>query len=259
MSSTDFTHTFSCVQVFNPRNHTIGSSDKCAIDEISIIGISPLNLSKNPNSIDKNSAHTRNTNHNNDVGDEDDEKEICRAYFKLKEAMNNYRRDENEVRTDFSGINVFDCGSSPGGWTKYLLQDEKCKTCFSCDPEALDADAVKDMPGARHVFHRGSDAIDTLRSEGEKVNLWVSEMCLADSKQQVDHLLLAKDKGILNKDAFFVLTLKFNTGHSKETFDLFATQEVERLQAQAKVVHDVQLYHLFSNQKGERTIMGTLA
>ena len=171
--------------------------------------------------------------------------------------MNNYRRDENKVRTDFSGINVFDCSSSPGGWTKYLLQDEKCKTCFSCNPGALD-DAVKDMPEAWHIFHRGSDAIDTLRSEGEKVNLSVGGMCLADPKQQVDRLLLAKDKGILNKDAFFVLTLKFNTGHSKETFDLFATQEVERLQAQPKVEH-VQLYHLFSNRKGERTIMGTLA
>ena len=255
MSSTDFTHTFSCVQVFNPRNHAMRSSDKCTIDEIFMIGISPLNLLEKPNSID-NSARTRNADHNNTVGDEDDEKEICRAYFKLKEAMSNYRRDENEVRTDFSGINAFDCGSSPGGWTKYLLQDEKCKTCFSCDPGALD-DAVKDMPGARHMRMRGSDAIETLRSEGEKVNLWVSDMCLADPKQQVDHLLLAKDKGILNEGAFFVLTLKFNTGHSKDTFDLFARQEVERLQAQAKVEH-VQLYHLFSNRKGERTIMGTL-
>jgi hypothetical protein len=82
-------------------------------------------------------------------------------------------------------------------------------------------------------------------------------MCLVDPKQQVDHLVEAKEKGILAANAFFVLTLKFNTGHSKETFDRFACQELERLKELVKV-ESVQIYHLFSNRKGERTIMGRL-
>ena len=242
MSSTDYTHTFSCVQVFNPRNQAfMKSSDNCTIDEIFMIGIAP----QTPNE-KANAGHER--------GDEEDDKEICRAYFKLKEVMDNYRRDEKGIKMDFKDMDAFDCGSSPGGWTKYLLETEKCNTCFSCDPGALD-DSVKAMKGARHLQMRGNVAIDLLQKEGETVNLWVSDMCLADPKDQVDHLVLAKEKGVLNNDSFFVLTLKFNTGHSKDTFDLFAGEELKRLKEKIKV-ENVQTYHLFSNRKGERTLIG---
>jgi hypothetical protein len=111
------------------------------------------------------------------------------------------------------------------------------------------------MKGARHLQMRGNVAIDLLQKEGETVNLWVSDMCLADPKHQVDHLVLAKEKGVLNNDSFFVLTLKFNTGHSKDTFDLFAGEELKRLKEKIKV-ENVQTYHLFSNRKGERTLIG---
>jgi len=186
-----------------------------------------------------------------------DDGEVCRAYFKLKEVFDNYRRDEKHLSPSFEKMSAFDCGSSPGGWTKYLLQNGKCSTVYSCDPGALDP-AVETMPGVRYLKMRGETAIDLLQTEKCQVNLWVSDMCLTDPKRQVDHLVYANEKGILADKAFFVLTLKFNVGHAKETFDLFAREELKRLGEKMNVEH-VQTYHLFSNRKGERTLVGRLA
>lgn len=177
MSSTDYTHIFSCVQIFNPRNHA-KMTDKCTVDEIFMVGISHLTPTKEASSIPILG-----------IGDKHDTgKEICRAYFKLKEAMDNYRKDEKEITLDFQGLDAFDCGSSPGGWTKYLIETEKCATCWSCDPGALD-DSVKTMSGIKHLQMKGYDAIDLLQKKGKKVNLWVSDMCLVDPKQQVSSFL----------------------------------------------------------------------
>lgn len=105
---------------------------------------------------------------------------------------------------------------------------------------------------------KGFDAIETLKQEGcNDISIWVSDMCLVEPTLQVNHLLQAKKEGILAKNSFFILTLKFNTGHSKETFDFFAEEEVKRLMENAEV-ENVRTYHLFSNRKGERTIMGVI-
>lgn len=245
MATTDYTHLFSSVQVFNPRTceKNTNSTEKCTVDELFMVGVPFM-----PYTIELESEKVENSDEND---------EICRAYLKLKEVMDNYRRDEPAELLSLNGKHAFDCGSSPGGWTKYLLQDEGCQTVFSCDPGALH-ESVEAMQGTRYLKMRGTDAIDLLREEGcTNVSLWVSDMCLVDPKQQVDHLVEAKEKGILAANAFFVLTLKFNTGHSKETFDRFACQELERLKELVKV-ESVQTYHLFSNRKGERTIMGRL-
>jgi len=245
MATTDFTHLFSSVQVFNPRTRekNTNSTDKCTVDELFMVGV-PLMPDAIVDASEK-------------VEKDDENDEICRAYLKLKEVMDNYRRDEPKESLSLDGKDAFDCGSSPGGWTKYLLQDEGCKTVFSCDPGALH-ESVTAIQGTRYLKMRGTDAIDLLREEGcTNVSLWVSDMCLVDPKQQVDHLVEAKQKGILAGNAFFVLTLKFNTGHSKDTFDRFACQELERLKEMVKV-ESVQTYHLFSNRKGERTLIGWL-
>ncbi len=73
----------------------------------------------------------------------------------------------------------------------------------------------------------------------------------------MNHLVQAKDKGILNPNSYFVLTLKFNTGHCKDTFDLFAREELKRLKEKINI-QNVQTYHLFSNRKGERTLIGKI-
>ena len=262
MATTNYTHLFSSVQVFTPQTHAqnMKASDKRTVDELFMVGVPLMSLETDASDINTNSPKMENVQSDDNDNDNDNENdEICRAYFKLKEVMDNYRRDEptEKASLSFHGKAAFDCGSSPGGWTKYLLQDEGCKTVYSCDPGLLD-ESVKAMEGTRHLQMRGTDAIDMLREEGcADVSLWVSDMCLVDPKQQVGHLVEAKEKGILAPNAFFVLTLKFNTGHSKDTFDLFARQELKRLQGLVNV-KSVQMYHLFSNRKGERTLIGRL-
>jgi predicted rRNA methylase YqxC with S4 and FtsJ domains len=261
MSTSDYTHLFSCVQVFHPSGQIQHKEAKDSLNEIYMIGVSPTyennQIGNNKINADINTnQNDNNTNNGSDNDSQERDQNICRAYFKLKEVMDNYRRDEKDINIDFKGINAFDCGSSPGGWTKFLLQDEDCNQVFSCDPGHLDP-SVKAMEGVRHLQMRGFDAIDLLSEEQKVVNLWVSDMCLLDPKHQIDHLVLAKEKGILAEKAFFILTLKFNTGHSKDTFDLFAKEELDRLREKLKV-DNVQVYHLFSNRKGERTVVGRL-
>lgn len=174
--------------------------------------------------------------------------DVFRAYFKLKEAMNNYRRDIQDVPSSFDGKIAF-----------YLLEDdEKCKLVYSCDHGKLEQ-SVENMAGTRYLKMRGNDGINLVQREGVIVSLWVvSGMCLADPKEQVDHLIKAKEKGILADCAMFVLTLKFNIGHSKETFDRYAEEELTRVSKELKVHNLRGLYHLFSDRKRERTVIGNL-
>lgn len=248
MATSGFTHLFSSVQIFNPRMHeqNMKDFDECTLPEIFLVGIQNIPQ-----------CEQKEVSVENQVDDDDDDDEICRAYFKLQEAMDNYRRDEPSVNTSFKEQVGFDCGSSPGGWTKWLIADEGCKTVYSCDPGLLDESVLK-LEGTRYMQMKGFDAIDTLKQEGcNDISIWVSDMCLQNPALQVNHLLQAKKKGILANNSFFILTLKFNTGHSKETFDFFAEEEVKRLMENAEV-ENVRTYHLFSNRKGERTIMGII-
>lgn len=245
MATSGFTHLFSSVQIFNPRMHeqNMKDFDECSLPEIFLVGIQSV-----PQYEQKESSVENQQN---------DDDEICRAYFKLQEAMDNYRRDEPSVNTSFQDQVGFDCGSSPGGWTKWLIADEGCKTVYSCDPGLLDESILK-LEGTRYMQMKGFDAIETLKQEGcNDISVWVSDMCLQQPTLQINHLLQAKKEGILAKKSFFILTLKFNTGHSKETFDFFAEEEVKRLKENAEV-ENVRTYHLFSNRKGERTIMGII-
>jgi len=86
-------------------------TDETALDEIFMMGITPLS---DNNENQQTQLEQNNDNNNNN---EDEDKEICRVYFKLKEAMDNYRRDEgiHGMDLNLSGMDAFDCGSSPGG------------------------------------------------------------------------------------------------------------------------------------------------
>jgi Predicted rRNA methylase len=248
MDSIDHTHILSFLQLFNPQSYAknMRATDIQTLDEIFMIGISRIPRHE----IDNFPSYAT---MDGDVADDED---ICRAYFKLKEAMDYYRRDTQNDPISFVGKVAFDCGSSPGGWTKYLLEDENCDLVYSCDPGKLDP-CVESLPGTRYLKMRGKDGIEQVRKEGNIVHLWVSDMCLVDPKDQVHHLLMAKERGILSDDATFVLTLKFNTGHCKETFDRYAQEELSYLKESLNVAN-VKLYHLFSNRKGERTLIGQL-
>jgi len=127
------------------------------------------------------------------------------------------------------------------------------------------------------------------------INIYVSDMCLNEMSQQLQYLLNIKTKwNILKPNTFFVVTLKCNTGHSRQAFDeqvkdvvtkffgdhdekdgAMKKNEEEKRKEEEKDVntsvvvkekeevirldaYGVQIFHLFSNRKGERTVMGYL-
>ena len=158
------------------------------------------------------------------------------------------------------------------GWSKYLLEERNCQLVYSCDPGDL-CPSVRQLKGLEHLKMKAMDAItylskqkqiiDQKQQEDEnkgipfqKINVWVSDMCLVDMGKQVDYLIIAKKQGLLRGNAFFVLTLKCTTGHSKHAFDEM-TQNVIKDQMQSNLsIERLQTYHLFSNKKGERTVIG---
>jgi len=185
--------------------------------------------------------------------------EICRAYYKLKEAFERYALDCRETTVHFENQVAFDCGSAPGGWTQFLIQDLKCAKVYSCDPGEL-SPKVKHLDGVHYLQMKSDKAMSCVQKEieisKELIHLWVSDMCLMDMEDQVNTFLQAKEMKILAPDAFFVLTLKCTTGHSKKRFDALAEKEIDRLLGNLENPRHVRSYHLFSNRKGERTVMG---
>ena len=99
------------------------------------------------------------------------------------------------------------------------------------------------------------DALPILKEKNTKIKVFVSDMCLHEMADQLEFLLLAKDVGILEENAFFTLTLKCNSGFSKASFDRQVEKVLETLASKAET-RMVSTYHLFSNRSGERTVLG---
>jgi 23S rRNA C2498 (ribose-2'-O)-methylase RlmM len=182
----------------------------------------------------------------------DDNNDICRAYYKLKEAF---------LRYEFQGpqgsdLVALDCGAAPGGWTKYLTKSFDCQKVYSVDPGKL-SPSVTSLLVVEHVAARIEDFLPKLQAQGELLDIWVSDMCLKDMGYQVNCMLAARDMDVLRKGLFFVLTLKCTMGHAKCTFDRQVAEEVARFKENNRV-RDLQIIHLFANRIGERTIMGYL-
>lgn len=234
-------HVLSAVKLYSPPKHTKLHEREY---DLYMIGIS-RSLPNRSNGTEVNDA--RATNDNDDI--------LCRAYYKLEEALDRYNRAFSSSMEDKYPI-AFDCGSSPGGWTKYLIESLKCTKVYSCDPGALNP-SVESLTGVHYLNMKGRDGMDVVCNFGDLINIWVSDMCLVDPSEQLNHLFAAYEKGILAPDAMFVLTIKCNTGHSKASYDKTCQAEVWRLE-QTLEVTDIYICHLFSNRKGERTIMGRL-
>ena len=237
------------------------------------VGISPSQQCTSP---------IHNINNSND---------ICRAFHKLSEAFERYR---HESSSDFIGgrdapffptpctqqqqqagskrkkdssnktIIGVDCGSAPGGWTKYLIEKAGCDKVYSIDPGGLD-DTLSSLDSVYHLKMTAAKAIPEIRKmiipnnkddddDDDKVALWVSDMCVHDIQTQVDTFLHAHKEGIFQPGAAFLLTIKCNIGHGKDRFDKLAEEEANRLKAAG--AYDMNILHLFSNRIGERTIMG---
>ena len=192
--------------------------------------------------------------------------EVCRAYYKLKEAVEAYQASRGDDELEgLHGCVGFDAGSAPGGWTRYLLERFQCEVVHSVDPAELDP-AVSGMTGARHMRMKVQDALPALMSEAREaggepgVRIWVSDMCLHAMEEQVRFLLDARDAGVLSSTGptLFVLTLKCILGHSKSAYDEQVQKVVDDMRSEADV-RDVEVYHLFSNRSGERTVVGWLS
>lgn len=201
--------------------------------------------------------------------------EICRAFYKLKEAVVRHEYHHHALPIGPDKVAV-DCGAAPGGWTQFLLDTAahsawSCRTIYSIDPARLH-DSVLSTSNNKTNNHNNNrnivqywrlsiqDALPQLAVQLERtgnntngVDIWVSDMCLHDVGYQIDILLKAMECGVVQSGTFFVITLKCNKGHSKESFDAQVAEQRQRL---AGLARDLQTFHLFSNRNGERTVVG---
>lgn len=196
---------------------------------------------------------------NNMIGEDSNDENVSRAYYKLNEAIEMYEGSHGKLCKSLYGSIALDCGSAPGGWTKYLIEHFGCEKVYSVDPGKL-APSVSHMKETTHMQMKIQDALPKLlenEASSGKVKVFVSDMCLHNMEAQVELLLQAKEQGVLTSDAFFVLTLKCIVGHSKNAYDEQVGRVVEKLRMGASV-RAVETYHLFSNRSGERTVIGYL-
>ncbi|KAL7516554.1 hypothetical protein ACHAWX_001555 [Stephanocyclus meneghinianus] len=248
----DHTHTLSIIQVDAPS--CVGKKKTKMTTPCYLVGISSAEFTIPP-------VHSTNVVANDDV---------CRAYRKLSEAFERYHGCHKSKDWPFPDFHVgskrknsprlgVDCGAAPGGWTKYLVEQAACDEVYSIDPGNM-SNSVLTLPNVHHIQMTGEAALpllhDILKRRKALISIWVSDMCVHEVSKQVDIFLQAKNKGILQSNAAFVLTIKCNIGHAKERFNELTRIEVNRLkEAGAK---DLMVFHLFSNRIGERTVIGVV-
>jgi len=266
----DFTHMLSIVEIYQYKGRGWENNDVKS-NNLYMWGLSEASLNEdvvdanNLIALDGNLVVDSNNDGNDEDGSSDDgEVEVGRAYYKLKEAIETYKSSNNneggrnKIHSDLydESVVALDCGSAPGGWTKYLIEHFNCKTVYSIDPGKL-AKSVSKLDETKHIQMKIQDAIPLLLKDNTQVKIWVSDMCLHNMESQVDLLLMAKDSGLLSSDCFVVLTLKCIVGHSKSAYDAQVKKVVDKLCDKASM-ESVEIFHLFSNRSGERTVMGYL-
>eukprot|EP00550_Attheya_septentrionalis_P004890 CAMPEP_0198298036 /NCGR_PEP_ID=MMETSP1449-20131203/39391_1 /TAXON_ID=420275 /ORGANISM="Attheya septentrionalis, Strain CCMP2084" /LENGTH=565 /DNA_ID=CAMNT_0043999197 /DNA_START=28 /DNA_END=1722 /DNA_ORIENTATION=+ len=239
ISPKGFSHMISVVEVYQYKGRGWEERQLQEDNRLYMVGISTASLELDV------------VDTNNRIADDSSGDDVSRAYYKLKEATETYEASRGILDQDLYKSIALDCGSAPGGWTKYLIERFHCPNVYSIDPGSL-APSVSTLKETRHLQMKIQDALPILlEDEGAtgQVKIWVSDMCLHDMGEQVDHLLLAKKKGLLAPNAFFVLTLKCVVGHSKSAFDSQVEKVVDKLHStlSANVV-GVETFHLFSNR-----------
>ena len=246
---TEFTHMLSVVEVYQYKGRGWESQQHDPNNRLYMFGISPASL-------DLDVVDT------NTIIAEDGSDDVNRAYYKLKEAIEMYKDLHGELHQDLYQSIALDCGSAPGGWTKYLIEHFHCKTVFSIDPGVL-SPSVSKLKETCHMQMKIQDALPILLQEENEaaaakgqIKIWVSDMCLHDMEEQATLLLLAKKKGLLAPNALFVLTLKCLFGHSKSAYDAQVRTVVDKFCGASTNLDSVEIFHLFSNRSGERTVIG---
>eukprot|EP00579_Thalassiosira_antarctica_P014077 CAMPEP_0201943910 /NCGR_PEP_ID=MMETSP0903-20130614/52086_1 /ASSEMBLY_ACC=CAM_ASM_000552 /TAXON_ID=420261 /ORGANISM="Thalassiosira antarctica, Strain CCMP982" /LENGTH=442 /DNA_ID=CAMNT_0048486769 /DNA_START=291 /DNA_END=1619 /DNA_ORIENTATION=- len=244
-----FSHMLSVVEVYQDKGRGWERRQQYANNKLYMIGVSPASLELDV--VDT-----------NNIMADDGSDNVNRAYYKLKEAIEMYEASgsHGKLHQDFyDGSIALDCGSSPGGWTKYLIEHFGCQKVYSIDPGEL-APSVLELKEASHMQMKIQDALPLLlENEAAKgqVKIWVSDMCLHNMEDQANLLLLAKEKGLLASKTFFVLTLKCVVGRSKLSYDSQVGTVVDAFCASANI-DSLEIFHLFSNRSGERTVIGCI-
>eukprot|EP00038_Savillea_parva_P010022 m.187396 g.187396 ORF g.187396 m.187396 type:complete len:484 (-) comp17059_c0_seq1:66-1517(-) len=147
---------------------------------------------------------------------EADSRSICRAEWKLREAMHDpfvVAALIQAARLD-RGARALDLGAAPGGWTTVLT--EHCDVVVAVDPAELDSE-VAAHPRVRHLQVQAVDAIGSLKAEAEQesqgdcgtFHILVSDMNSGGWGQATaDAVVQVGAAGLLCDGAALVLTVK---------------------------------------------------
>lgn len=155
ISPTNYTHTLSIVQLDNAEQHNnkIRSSCKANIDGGChgkfLVGVT---------------NHIIPQIYSSEVSASNNDDIICRAYCKLEEVFHRYPvRDSNKQggKTCCCPLVAVDCGSAPGGWTKFLAEHTYFDIIYSIDPAMMDI-RVSSLPMVQHLQMTSEDAIPHL-------------------------------------------------------------------------------------------------
>ena len=189
---------------------------------------------------------------------EGDGEAVCRAYYKLQEAVRRAGADA----FPFEMAIAIDAGSAPGGWTKYLATDRGCERVYSVDPGALNVEGKN----ITHMRCKIQDALPTITAElvaaGRQVDVFVSDLVPHTEGELMDVVrpLLTSTPRLLRKGALVVLTFKAKAsrGFTEAGCSDLALEQVKRLDT-LLVPGRTRVLHLMANRLRERTIVGYAA
>jgi 23S rRNA U2552 (ribose-2'-O)-methylase RlmE/FtsJ len=184
--------------------------------------------------------------------------QICRAFYKLQEAVQVARVDEN---FSFAGAMAVDAGAAPGGWTKFLAGDRGCARVYAVDPADIDVKLLSSQDNVRHVRSKVQEAMPVimaeLASEGKQLDIFVTDLC-PHHAEELHSILQPLLTGMLRPGGLLVVTFKFGSGYTEEAFDKQAAQEVAKLDGLLQTGRTT-LVHLMANRIRERTLIGYAA
>lgn len=157
------------------------------------------------------------------------EKQIARAYYKIKQIV-----CENKI--DVNNKVVLDIGAAPGGWSEYLK--EKASQIIAVDPAELKITSEKIV----HFKNKLEDVID-------QINKYQYDIIICDINDEFFKVF--KNILLLNySKKQLIITLKFS---KKSTIKI--NKEIEEIiEYMKKYSTKTEVYWLFANTKYERTL-----
>jgi hypothetical protein len=116
-----------------------------------------------------------------------------------------------ELLKDKVAIN---CGASPGGWTKYLME-QGCRRVYCIDPRSLDESISRIENVHYHMVYQ--EALPSLATQGIQCDVLFSDMCL----HVLDHTsdLLREATPLMRSGALVVMPLKCIAGYSHASYN----------------------------------------